>query len=42
MTHTDHVALPFIERFLRGTWNDSRRRRPPLKSRNPDQMELLG
>jgi DNA-binding transcriptional LysR family regulator len=42
MTHTDHVALPFIERFLRGTWNDSRRRRPPFKSRNPDQMELLG
>jgi DNA-binding transcriptional LysR family regulator len=37
----DHVALPFIERFLRETWSDSRRRRPPTKSRSPEQLELL-
>jgi len=41
LSHTDHVALPFIERFLRETWTDTRRRRAPLKSRNPEQLELL-
>ena len=41
LSHTDHVALPFIERFLRENWTDSRRRRPPFKSRHPEQMELL-
>jgi len=37
----DHVALPFIERFLRETWTDSRRRTPRIKSRSPEQLELL-
>jgi len=37
----DHVALPFIERFLRETWTDTRRRKPPTKPRIPEQMELL-
>ena len=37
----DHVALPFVERFLRETWSESRRRRPPSKVRVPEQMELL-
>jgi len=41
VSHTDHVALPFIERFLRENWNESRRRRSPIKARNPEQMELL-
>lgn len=41
LNHTDHVALPFIERFLREAWTDTRRRRAPLKSRNPEQLELL-
>ena len=42
VSHMDHVALPFIERFLRETWNESRRRRPSVKARQPEQMELLG
>ena len=41
LSQTDHVALPFIERFLQETWRDSRRRRSPLKPRNPEQLELL-
>jgi DNA-binding transcriptional LysR family regulator len=41
LSHADHVALPFIERYLREIWTDSRRRRPQLKSRRPEQMELL-
>jgi DNA-binding transcriptional LysR family regulator len=41
LNHADHVALPFIERFLRETWTESRRRKAPIKSRIPEQMELL-
>lgn len=41
LSHSDHVALPFIERFLRESWSDSRRRRPLIKSRKPEQLELL-
>ena len=41
LNHADHVALPFIERFLREAWTDSRRRKSPIKSRVPEQMELL-
>lgn len=41
LSHADHVALPFIERFLRDTWTDSRRRKLPIKTRIPEQMELL-
>jgi DNA-binding transcriptional LysR family regulator len=41
LNHADHVALPFIERFLRETWTESRRRKPPIKSHIPEQMELL-
>ena len=41
LSHTDHVALPFIEQFLREAWTDSRRRKQPTKLRNPEQLELL-
>ena len=41
LNQMDHVALPFIERFLRETWTDIRRRKSPNKSRIPEQMELL-
>jgi DNA-binding transcriptional LysR family regulator len=41
LSQTDHIALPFIERFLQETWSNSRRRRPRSKSHHPDQMELL-
>jgi hypothetical protein len=41
VSHADHVALPFIERFLRENWDESRRRRPPVRARQPEQMELL-
>ena len=42
LNHADHVALPFIERFLRETWTSSRRRKSPINPRIPEQMELLG
>ena len=41
LNQVDHVALPFIERFLRETWTDSRRKKSPTKTRIPEQMELL-
>jgi DNA-binding transcriptional LysR family regulator len=41
LNHADHVALPFIERFLRKTWTDTRRINPPTKPGIPEQMELL-
>jgi DNA-binding transcriptional LysR family regulator len=41
LNQTDHVALPFVERYLRETWIDSRRRRPHIRPRIPEQMELL-
>jgi DNA-binding transcriptional LysR family regulator len=41
LNQMDHVALPFIECFLRETWTDSRRRKAPNKLRIPEQMELL-
>ena len=41
-SHMDHVAIPFIERFLQQTWSDSRRSKRPPKARHPDQLELLG
>jgi len=41
LNQADHVALPFIERFLRETWTDSRRKKSPTKTRIPEQMELL-
>lgn len=42
LSQTDHVALPFIDRFLRESWNDSRRRSAAIKPRSPEQLELLG
>ena len=41
-SHMDHVAIPFIERFLQQTWSDSRRSKRPSKARHPEQLELLG
>ena len=41
-SHMDHVAIPFIERFLQQTWSDSRRSKRPPKARHPEQLELLG
>lgn len=41
VNHADHVALPFIERFLRETWTDTRRGNSSTKPRIPEQMELL-
>jgi DNA-binding transcriptional LysR family regulator len=40
-SHTDHVALPFIERFFQQIWSDSRRTKRPSKARRPEQLELL-
>jgi DNA-binding transcriptional LysR family regulator len=37
----DHVALPFIERFFRQGWSDSRRSKRPQRARDPEQLELL-
>jgi hypothetical protein len=41
LNHADHVALPFIERFLRETWTDTRRINPSSKPRIPEQLDLL-
>ena len=41
-SNMDHVALPFIERFFKQTWSDTRRSTRPLKTRRPEQLELLG
>jgi len=41
LSYTDHVALPFIERFFQEIWSDSRRRARSMKPCTPEQMELL-
>lgn len=42
LKHTDHVAIPFVERFFLESSSDSRRRKRPLKASPPEQLELLG
>jgi hypothetical protein len=41
LSYTDHVALPFIERFFQEIWSNSRRRVRSTKPRIPEQLELL-
>ena len=36
-----HVALPFIERFFRDAWSDSRGRKRQKSNGKPEQLELL-
>jgi hypothetical protein len=36
-----HVALPFIERFFRDAWSESRGRKRPRGNGKPEQLELL-
>ncbi len=40
LNHTDHVALPFIERFFQEIWSNSRRKYPS-KAGQTEQLELL-
>ena len=37
---TDHIALPFIERFLAQRWRDGKRKKRP-ESVRPEQLKLL-
>jgi DNA-binding transcriptional LysR family regulator len=42
LSHTDHVALPFVARAFQEIWPDSRRRKLPLQTTSAEQLELLG
>jgi DNA-binding transcriptional LysR family regulator len=40
-SRADHIALPFIERFLTERWHNSRRKKIPSGSVRPEQLKLL-
>jgi hypothetical protein len=42
LKHTDHVAIPFVERFFLESSSDSRRSKRPLKASPPEQLGSLG
>jgi hypothetical protein len=40
-SRADHVALPFIERFLQKDWKESHRKKRTSGSIRPEQLKLL-
>jgi len=40
-SRADHIALPFIERFLQKNWQNSGRKKRPSESLRPEQLKLL-
>jgi DNA-binding transcriptional LysR family regulator len=40
-SRADHIALPFIERFLQEDWKESRRKKRTSGSIRPEQLKLL-
>jgi len=40
-SRADHIALPFIERFLQKNWQNFGRKKRPSESLRPEQLKLL-